>query len=194
MYIQKYEEQEGQKNENLKNFEVLTFDIQDDLEEAENFVTIIFTITSNQAHIHYLKLVNRSTYHVFTKFSAPTRYDFKQFYDILLDIEAARTSTSKYEQTQTYMREFNKQLNIISVGSIIAHFGIGTATSIEKLTINSFIDRIDFYVMQTNISFLLCLQNMNKLNVYLNNLKDQIVLKNESTVPIVRFYEHPFLI
>ena len=46
-YIQKYEEQERQENENLKNFETLIFDIQDDLKKAENFVTIISTITSN---------------------------------------------------------------------------------------------------------------------------------------------------
>ena len=70
------------------------------------------------------------------------------------------------------MREFNKQLNIIFVESIIVHFEIETAASIEKLTINSFIDRIDFYMMQTDTPFLLCLQNINKLNVYLNNFKD----------------------
>ena len=92
------------------------------------------------------------------------------------------------------MREFNAQLDVASVGNIIVHFGIETAASIETLTVNSSIDRIDFYVMQTNTSFLLCLQNMNKLRVYLNNLKNQIVLKDESTVSIVRFHKHFFLI
>ena len=92
------------------------------------------------------------------------------------------------------MREFNKQLNIISAESITAHFEIEIITFIEKLTVNSLIDRIDFYMMQTNISFLLCFQDMNKLRVYLNNLKDQIVLKNESTVLIVRFHKYSFLI
>ena len=70
------------------------------------------------------------------------------------------------------MREFNTQLNVVFVENIIAHFELRTATSIEKLTINSSIDRIDFHVIQTNTSFLLCLQNMNKLKVYLNNFKD----------------------
>ena len=85
-------------------------------------------------------------------------------------------------------------MNIISAESIIAHFGIGIVASIGKLTVDSFIGRIDFHVMQTNILFLLCLQDMNKLGVYLNNFKDQIVLRNESTVSIVRFHEHFFLI
>ena len=92
------------------------------------------------------------------------------------------------------MREFDTQLNITFAESITAHFGIETAASMRKLTINSSINRIDFYVMQTNTSFLLCLQDINKLNVYLNNLKDQIVLKDKSTISIVRFHEHPFLI
>ena len=92
------------------------------------------------------------------------------------------------------MREFNTQLNVAFAENITAHFEIKTTTSIEKLTVNSFIDRIDFHMMQTNISFLLCLQNINKLKIYLNNLKDQIILKNESTILIIRFYKHPFLI
>ena len=55
------------------------------------------------------------------------------------------------------MREFNTQLNVASVGNIIVYFEIKTIALIGKLTINSFIDRIDFYIMQTNISFLLYL-------------------------------------
>ena len=35
---------------------------------------------------------------------------------------------------------------------------------------------------------------MNKLSVYLNNFKDQIVLRNEFTVLIIHFHKHSFLI
>ena len=35
---------------------------------------------------------------------------------------------------------------------------------------------------------------MNRLEIYLNNLNDHIVIKNGSTVLIVRFYEYSFLI
>ena len=51
-YIQEYE---GQEEENVEDFEALTLDIQDDLEEAENFVTAISTVTSDQAHARYLE-------------------------------------------------------------------------------------------------------------------------------------------
>ena len=141
-----------------------------------------------------MKLANRITYHVLTKSAAPTRYDFKQFYDILLDIGVARTFITKYEQTQIYMREFNTQLNVAFAESITVHFEIKTTTSIGKLIINSFIDRIDFHVMQTNTSFLLYLQDINKLKIYLNNFKNQIVLRDKSTISIVRFHKYSFLI
>ena len=58
-----------------------------------------------------------------------------------------RIFISKYNQAQTYIREFNTQLNVIFVESIIIYFKIKTTTLIKKLTINSFIDRIDFYVI-----------------------------------------------
>ena len=35
---------------------------------------------------------------------------------------------------------------------------------------------------------------MNRLEIYLNNLKDQVVMKNGVTISIIRFYEHLFLI
>ena len=45
-FIQEYEDQ---KKDNVEDFEILTLDIQNtDLKKAENFVTAIFTITSNQ--------------------------------------------------------------------------------------------------------------------------------------------------
>ena len=35
---------------------------------------------------------------------------------------------------------------------------------------------------------------MDRLGIYLNNLKDQVVMKDGVTVPIVRMHGHPFLI
>ena len=92
------------------------------------------------------------------------------------------------------MRDFNAKLDTTTTNSINAHFEIESATSIEKLTINSPIDRIDFHVMRIDTLFLLCLQNINKLGIYLNNLKNKIVIKNKFTILIVRLHEHLFLI
>ena len=92
------------------------------------------------------------------------------------------------------MREFNVKLDTTTAGNIKAHFGIGSATSIEKLTIESPIGRIDFHVMRIDTPFLLCLQDMDRLGIYLNNLKDQVIMRDGVAVPIVRLNEHPFLI
>lgn len=35
---------------------------------------------------------------------------------------------------------------------------------------------------------------MNRLRIYLNNLKDQVIMKNKVTIPIVRMHGHLFLI
>lgn len=91
------------------------------------------------------------------------------------------------------MREFNTQLNI-TARSVIVYFEIGKAESIGTLFVISFINQIEFHVMQADILFLLCIQNMNKLRIYLNNFIDQIVLRNGFTILIVHFHEHFFLI
>ena len=111
----------------------------------------------------------------------------------MLDIETSRISIAKYNQTKIFIKEFNTQFNIF-VRNIIARFGIENTKSVGKLFVNSFVDYIDFHVIQIDILFLLCIQNMDRLRIYLNNLKDQIILRDKFTISIIRLYEHPFLI
>ena len=92
------------------------------------------------------------------------------------------------------MRDFNVKLNIATINSINVYFEIELATLIDKLTIDFPVNRVDFYIMQIDTSFLLYLQDMNKLEIYLNNIKDEIVIKNESIISIIRYYKHLFLI
>ena len=112
----------------------------------------------------------------------------------MLNTEAARIFTTKYNQAQAYMRDFNAKLDTTTTSNIKAYFGIKLVTFIGKLTIYSLVNRINFHIMQTNILFLLCLQDMNRLGIYLNNLKNQVVMKNGVTILIVRIYRHLFLI
>ena len=41
------------------------------------------------------------------------------------------------------MRDFDAKLDTTTAGSINAHFGIGTATSIDRPTVDSSVGRID---------------------------------------------------
>ena len=48
------------------------------------------------------------------------------------------------------------------------------------------IGRVEFFIVNANTPFLLSLANINKLKVYLNNIKNILVQANGSKVPIVR--------
>ena len=92
------------------------------------------------------------------------------------------------------MRDFDAKLDTTITNSIKTHFEIKSATSIDSLNINSPANRIDFYIMQIDILFLLYLQDINRLRIYLNNLKNKIVIKNKFIIPIIRLHEHLFII
>jgi hypothetical protein len=72
-------------------------------------------------------------------------------------------------------------------------FGIGTTTSIGSLTIQTPIGRVEFHIVQADTPFLLCLTDMDKLEVYYNNLTNKLVTP-KGPVLITRRFGHPFLL
>ncbi|RKF77029.1 hypothetical protein GcC1_067032 [Golovinomyces cichoracearum] len=54
--------------------------------------------------------------------------------------------------------------------------------------------RLIFHIIEAETPFLLCLKDMDRLNIYFNNLIDAIITPNGSQYPIVRKFDHPFLI
>lgn len=42
--------------------------------------------------------------------------------------------------------------------------------------------------------FLLCLQDMDKLEIYLKYLEDPVTLQDGSKIPAIKKFEHPFLV
>ena len=65
----------------------------------------------------------------------------------MLNIGVARISTTGYNQAEAYMRKFDAKLDTITVDNIKTHFGIDSATSIDRLTIKSSVGRVEFHVM-----------------------------------------------
>ena len=51
-----------------------------------------------------------------------------------------------------------------------------------------------FHIMNADLLFLLCIEDMDRLGFYLNNLTDQAIRLDGFTVPIQRIYGHPFLV
>jgi hypothetical protein len=67
------------------------------------------------------------------------------------------------------------------------------ASSIGTVEVNSPIGKVHFHVVHADTPFLLCLADMDSLQVYYNNLKDVIITRT-GVVQVVRRFGHLFLL
>jgi hypothetical protein len=72
-------------------------------------------------------------------------------------------------------------------------FGIGSTSSIGSAKIVTPIGTIEFHIVKVDTPFLLCLADMDHLQVYFNNLKN-LLITPRNAVPVVRRFSHPFLL
>ncbi|POS85644.1 hypothetical protein EPUL_002314 [Erysiphe pulchra] len=179
-------------------------------ENIENDVeSLILDIDNHQVQNHFQEHMNRSTYHCITHdipISAPetgmtselflisNRYTSKEWNGILIDSGASTNSTAGIGQAKAYMREFNTTIDVSTAGHFNAHFRIGSTNSVGTLIVISSFGTIPFQVLETDTPFILCVQDMDKLRVYLNNLKDELVVQVGSSIPVVRVFNHPFVV
>jgi hypothetical protein len=148
------------------------------------------------AEAYAAELNNRRRYYqensVFTN-SFIVRHSRDTFHGILIDTGAALNSTAGYDQYLAY----NDKITYITLdtskdGAIRARFGIGSTTSIGSITTDSPIGTIEFHIVHTGTPFLLCLQDMDKLGVYVDNLRNVIVGKS-TEIPVTRHSGHIWL-
>ena len=83
------------------------------------------------------------------------------------------------------------QVDKSRAGAVNVQFGIGSTTSIGSLLLDTPIGVIEFHVVEADTSFLLCLEDMGKLNVYFNNLENVLIASTKS-VPVVCRFEAAF--
>lgn len=77
-------------------------------------------------------------------------------------------------------------------GVINVHFDIGSTSFIRSLLMDIHIRIIEFHVFEANISFLLCFEDMNKLNFHFNKPKNVVIISTIS-IPIIWCFHHSFL-
>jgi hypothetical protein len=53
---------------------------------------------------------------------------------------------------------------------------------------------VEFYIINTNISFLLSLVDINKLKVFLNNITNILITTNSGNILVVRRFGHLFIL
>jgi len=72
-------------------------------------------------------------------------------------------------------------------------FGIRIATSIRTADVITPIGKIQFYIIYIDTPFLLYLADIDRLQIYYNNLRN-VVITRTKRVPVVQRFGYPFLL
>jgi hypothetical protein len=206
------------------------------LDEFQNieFVNSSFVISSlansfinslaNKAFKHRLILKNITNVFVNESFDfiyisiIESRYDDREFKNILMNCDAARRSTAEIKQF-TVLQRLNDSIQLDkSIVESKIQFDIDSISIMSTIELNTSLELMIFHITEINTSFLLCLIDLNRLEVYFNNLTNelmqkrfiiitlQIDMKNLSFIillqtdmkiinhSIIRRYEHAFLL
>jgi hypothetical protein len=100
-----------------------------------------------------------------------SRYDNQIFYGILIDTGAAGVSTAGIQQVRSLQRRMPSiSIDESTKGHHHIAFRAGDATSMGTITVPTPIGDIRFQVVLSMISFLLCLTDMDRLNVAFDNI------------------------
>ncbi len=110
-----------------------------------------------------------------------------------MNCDAADRSTESMKQFKTLRQISNNvALNKKTIESSIK-FEIDNTLTLEFIDLNISLEMITFHIIKINISFLLCLNDFDRLNIYFNNLINEIV-QHERRHFVIRRYEHAFLL
>jgi hypothetical protein len=154
----------------------------------------IDTVTKACAHL-LITPINATKADLFMySTTAKSRYISTVFIGIIVDTDVSKKSTAGYKQFQALQRvDQTIRLNTSTKGQVSVQFGIDIAFSIGTVEVNSPIGKVHFHVVHANTPFLLCLADINSLQVYYNNLKDIIIIYTKA-VQVVQRFDHLFLL
>ena len=104
------------------------------------------------------------------------RYTPKKFYGVIIDTGALKKSTIGYGQYLTYRNTINNNtdINITQTGAINVQFSINLTVLIRSVIVKTLISLVDFHIVKTDTPFLLYLIDMDRLQVYYNNIIDTL--------------------
>jgi hypothetical protein len=105
-------------------------------------------------------------------FNTDLRYLLSVFQGIVIDTGASTKFTTGYGQFQA-LQQLNPaielKLDTFTKGQITVQFGVGSATLIRTANVCTSVKEVEFYVVKASIPFLLCLADIDRLQVYYNN-------------------------
>ena len=111
----------------------------------------------------------------------------------MIDTKISRYSTIDYEQFLTYRKIIEIIINSAKTKIIHVQFDIKSISFIKFIIITIFINQIEFHIIKIDTFFLLCLTDLDRLNVYYNNIND-ILIQKKSITFVIRRFEHLFLL
>jgi hypothetical protein len=124
-----------------------------------------------------------------------------------MNCETTNRSTENIEQFKALQRISDVILNTKTVESSI-RFDIDDTLILELIELNISLEIINFHIVRINISFLLCLNDLNRLKMYFNNLINEMIQKilEDQNITnfqislrirrhsVIRRYDHAFLL
>ncbi len=178
---------------------------------------------ANKAFEHRLILKNITNAFVNESFDfiyisiIESRYDDREFKSILMNCDAARQSTTEIEQF-TALQRLNDSIQLDkSIVESKIQFDIDSISIMSTIKLNTSLKQLIFHIVEVNTPFLLCLVDLDRLDVYFNNLTNELMqkriiilqidmkkpssiiilqtdMKNVNLFSIIRRYEHAFLL
>jgi len=104
--------------------------------------------------------------------TSTSRYTADNFIGIMIDTGASKRSTAGYGQFLAFQRlDTGTQLDITTQGIVNVQFGIRSTSLIGSAKVTTPIGIIEFHIVKVDTPFLLCLADIDHLQVYFNNLK-----------------------
>jgi hypothetical protein len=151
---------------------------------------VTITMLNNAAAMHEFTGVNsynqqaQEKSHLFTFYS---RYDANIFQGIMPDTGAAGVSTAGEPQVKVLQKGFPKvTVDTLTAGQHKIFFDDNSEIlSLGTIGVEIPFGNVYFAVMPINTPFLFCLADMNRYNVYLNNINN-VLIHNSKEHPIVR--------
>jgi len=130
------------------------------------------------------------------------RYTPKKFYGVIINTGASKKSTIGYRQYLTYRTTANNNIDIntMQTRAVNVQFSISLTVSIKLVAVKTLISLVNFYIVKADTPFLLYLTDMDRLQVYYNNIIDTLIgpvtaLESKHiTLLITQQFRHPFLI
>jgi hypothetical protein len=155
------------------------FIVVDSIDDSKTISAIIImlvdkTFTHRLIFMNNIIVSSNSISYIYNVFTA-SRYDNREFKNILIDHDAANFSSEDIEQF-TILQRISKTTLILNKKRVISFkFDIDETLFIDIVDLKISVDVITFHIVFVQTSFLLCLVDMNRLRLYFNNLINMLI-------------------